>query len=98
MIPTRAMNPTATKITKTNKQKAREEISRAFLREWGEERARSARGRAKRGEARAGERSEGKRARSAAAGIAGHDGAASAEVGEESGREKAAKCADSTFS
>lgn len=87
MIPTRAMNPTATKITKTNKHKAREEISRAFLREW--ERGRGA---------RAGERSEGKRARSAAAGIAGHDGAASAEVGKESGREKAAKCADSTFS
>lgn len=82
------MNPTATKITKTNKHKAREEISRAFLREWEE----GGRG------ARAGERSEGKRARSAAAGIAGHDGAASAEVGEESGREKAAKCADSTFS
>ena len=82
------MNPTATKITKTNKHKAREENFRAFF--VGE-------GKGGRG-ARAGERSEGKRARSAAAGIAGHDGAASAEVGEESGREKAAECADSTFS
>ena len=83
------MNPTATKITKTNKHKAREENSRAFFCGRGEERGRGA---------RAGERSEEKRARSAAAGIAEHDGAASAEVGEESGREKAAKCADSTFS
>ena len=83
MIPTRAMNPTATKTTKTNKYKAREEISRAFFcgnGGGGAERARAS------------------EARGSAAGIAGHDGAASAEVGEESGREKAAKCADSTFS